>query len=182
MLRLVLAAWCAIAAGCSSPDFARCSVRCSPAGECPRGQVCGADDFCHTDADENCLAADDDASPADDDATEGVDAGIPGIVCDETFTAASGSVSSPAPYPNDFVHAWCIFPAGGDATTLSFSAFSTEASLDVVSVYEADGTLVASASGNTPPPATTSTALAITMTTDSSVAQTGFTASWAPAR
>ena len=180
MLRLILAASCVLA-GCSAPQFVRCNVRCSLAGDCPRGYVCGADDFCHTDSEESCVpGGDDDASPVDDDATPPADAGIPGINCDEMFTGASGTVSSPNPYPHNFVHAWCIFPGGGPSTTLSFTSFSTEASLDLVSVYDADGDLVSTTSGTTAPAPATSTAFAITMTTDGSVASTGFTASWAP--
>ena len=55
----LLAVLAVVEAGCTSPDLGECSVRCNPAGECPAGTACGADDFCHAPGEAaSCLAPD----------------------------------------------------------------------------------------------------------------------------
>ncbi len=103
------------------------------------------------------------------------------LVCDETFTAASGTLTSPNypnQYPNNYTRTWCIQPAGGAAATLHFNAFATEAGYDFVEIKNAAGTQLSRTAGTTAPADATSTLLAVKFTTDSSQTATGFTATW----
>jgi hypothetical protein len=103
------------------------------------------------------------------------------IQCDQTFTASSGTVTSPNfpnNYPNNFSRTYCIQPSGGAAATLTFTAFNTEAGFDFVRIRNASGTQLSNTSGTTAPAPATSTLIAITFTTDASVVRTGWSASW----
>ena len=103
------------------------------------------------------------------------------IQCDQTFTTASGTVTSPNfpnNYPNNFSRTYCIQPSSGAATTLTFSAFNTESGFDFVRIRDASGAQLSNTSGTTAPPAATSTLIAITFTTDGSVVRSGWSASW----
>lgn len=102
----------------------------------------------------------------------------PPPACDETFTGAAGTVSSPNPYPNNFTKTWCIAPASGAAATLTFDSFSTEANYDFVEIRNANGAVLSKTSGTTKPPAATSTKLYVRLTTDGSQTSSGFVASW----
>ncbi|HTE55290.1 MAG TPA: M4 family metallopeptidase [Kofleriaceae bacterium] len=109
------------------------------------------------------------------------DGTTPPVQCDQTFTTASGTVTSPNfpnNYPNNFSRTYCIQPAGGASTTLTFSAFNTEANFDFVTIKNAAGTQLSRTSGTTLPPAATSTLIAITFTSDQSVVRSGWSASW----
>jgi vibriolysin len=109
----------------------------------------------------------------------------PPPTCDETLTAASGTVTSPGynppngRYPNNFARTYCIRPANGLAATLTFTDFFTEPGYDFVTLTDgAPPTDLGTYDGtNTPPPAT-STWIAIRFTTDSSVVERGWSATW----
>jgi len=103
------------------------------------------------------------------------------IQCDQTFTTASGTVTSPNfpnNYPNNFSRTYCIQPASGQATTLTFTAFNTESGFDFVRIRNAAGAQLSNTSGTTLPPPATSTLIAITFTSDESVVRSGWSASW----
>ncbi|MEZ4361765.1 MAG: M4 family metallopeptidase [Kofleriaceae bacterium] len=103
------------------------------------------------------------------------------IVCDETLTAESGTLTSPnypGNYPNNFRRTWCIQPASGNPATLHFTAFNTELGYDFVTIKDAFGTQLSQTSGTTPPPDATSTLLAVRFTSDVSVVRSGFQATW----
>jgi subtilisin family serine protease len=110
---------------------------------------------------------------------------VPPVGCDETLTAAGGTLQSPsfpAPYPNDFARTWCIRPASGAPATLTFRSFDTEASFDFVRITDGTtGQLLASTSGTTAPPPATSSFLKVRFTTDGSVTRPGWQASWSTA-
>ena len=109
------------------------------------------------------------------------DGSVEPIICDETITDENGTLSSPNypnPYPDNFSHIWCIQPASGQPATLHFDAFNTESGYDFVTIKDANGTQLSSTSGATPPPDATSTLLAIKFTSDGSVTQTGWSATW----
>lgn len=104
------------------------------------------------------------------------------IICDETFTTDSGAVASPNfpnNYPNDFSRTYCIQPTSGTPVTLTFPTFDTEFDFDFVTVKDGvTGTVLSETSGSTAPPDATSTFIAIRFTTDSSVVDTGWQATW----
>jgi vibriolysin len=103
------------------------------------------------------------------------------LVCDQTFTAASGTLTSPNypnQYPNNYRRTWCIQPAGGAAATLHFTAFATEAGFDFVEIKNATGIVQSRTAGNTAPADVTSTLIAVKFTSDPSVTGTGFSATW----
>jgi Zn-dependent metalloprotease len=100
--------------------------------------------------------------------------------CDETLTAANGTLTSPnypGQYPNNYTRTWCIRP--GASTTLTFSAFNTESGYDFVSITDGNsGRVLANTSGTTAPGAQSGDFLIVKFTTDSSVTSTGWSASW----
>jgi len=99
--------------------------------------------------------------------------------CDQTLTAASGTITSPnypSNYPNNVKRTWCIQPAS--AATLTFSAFDTESGYDFVTIRDANGQQLSKTSGATKPAAATSTKLYVTFESDGSVVKTGWSASW----
>ncbi|NJM91149.1 MAG: hypothetical protein HC863_02530, partial [Myxococcales bacterium] len=103
------------------------------------------------------------------------------IVCDETFTTDSGTLTSPNhpnTYPNNYRRTWCIQPAGGNAATLHFTTFDTESGYDFVEIKNAAGTQLSRTSGTVAPPDATSTLIAVKFTTDGSVTRPGFSATW----
>lgn len=103
----------------------------------------------------------------------------PAPTCNQTLTAASGTITSqnyPANYPNNVNHTICIQP--GAAATLTFSAFATEQGYDFVTIRDANGVQLSKTSGTTKPANATSTKLFVTFTSDSSVVATGWSASW----
>lgn len=103
------------------------------------------------------------------------------INCDETLTGESGTITSPnypQNYPNNVKHTWCIQPASGSPATLHFDAFDTEANYDFVRIRDANGTELSNTSGSTAPADASSTLIAVTFTSDTSVTKTGFSASW----
>jgi Zn-dependent metalloprotease/subtilisin-like proprotein convertase family protein len=103
------------------------------------------------------------------------------IICDETITTATGTLTSPnhpATYPNNFRRTWCIQPAGGEAANLHFTTFNTESGFDFVEIKNAAGTVVSRTSGTTAPADVTSTLIAVKFTSDSSVTRPGWSASW----
>ena len=110
------------------------------------------------------------------------DGAVEPIVCDETLTAESGTLTSPnfpANYPDNFRRTYCIQPASGSPATLTFTAFNTEAGFDFVRIRDANGANLSNTSGTTAPAAETSTLLAITFSTDGSVTAPGWSADWA---
>jgi Zn-dependent metalloprotease/subtilisin-like proprotein convertase family protein len=103
------------------------------------------------------------------------------IICDETITTSTGTLSSPNfpnPYPNNFRRTWCVQPASGNAATLHFTAFNTESGFDFVELKNAAGTVVSRTSGTTAPADVTSTLIAIKFTSDGSVTRPGWSATW----
>jgi vibriolysin len=103
------------------------------------------------------------------------------LICDETLTAASGTLTSPNypnQYTNNYKRTWCIQPAGGAAATLHFTAFNTEAGYDFVEIKNAAGQQVSRTAGTTAPADVTSTIIAVKFTSDSSQTRTGFSATW----
>ena len=110
------------------------------------------------------------------------DGGTTQPACDETLTGASGTIQSPnfpSAYGNNYSHTWCIQPAGGAATTLTFSAFDTEAGYDFVKITNGvTNAVLANASGATAPAPATATKLIVQFTSDQSVTGTGWRASW----
>ena len=109
------------------------------------------------------------------------DGSVEPIICDETLTDESGTLTSPNypnPYPDNFSHIWCIQPASGQPATLHFDAFNTESGYDFVTIKDANGTQLSSTSGAVPPPDATSTILAIKFTSDGSVVANGWSATW----
>lgn len=103
------------------------------------------------------------------------------LICDETLTAESGTLTSPNypnTYPNNFRRTWCIQPTSGAAATLHFTAFNTEANFDFVLIKNANGDVLSNTSGTVAPPDATSTIIAVKFTTDGSVTRPGFSATW----
>ena len=104
----------------------------------------------------------------------------------ETFTAASGTItdnSGSSDYQNNMTCEKLIQPSGGGAITLTFTAFSTEASYDLVRVYAGSTTsapLLGTFSGSTLPPVLTSSAgsMLLRFTTDGSVVAAGWSATY----
>ena len=109
------------------------------------------------------------------------DGAVEPIICDETLTAESGTLTSPNypnPYPDNFSHIWCIQPASGQPATLHFDAFNTESGYDFVTIKDANSQVLSTTSGTTAPPDATSTLLAVKFTSDGSVTATGWSATW----
>ncbi|HEU5057746.1 MAG TPA: M4 family metallopeptidase, partial [Kofleriaceae bacterium] len=107
------------------------------------------------------------------------DGAVEPIICDETLTAESGTLTSPNypnPYPDNFSHIWCIQPASGQPATLHFDAFNTEAGYDFVVIKDANGAVLSTTSGTTAPADATSTLIAVKFTSDGSVTATGWSA------
>jgi vibriolysin len=106
----------------------------------------------------------------------------PPPTCDETLTAAAGTVTSPNypnNYPNNFARTYCIRPANGLAATLTFTDFVTEAGYDFVTLTDgAPPTDLGTYDDTNTPPPVTSTWIAIRFTTDSSVIERGWSATW----
>lgn len=99
------------------------------------------------------------------------------VSCGTTFNDGSGSSN----YAFFRDCSWLAQAASGNQVTLSFTAFNTELNNDVVKIYDGNSIgapLLAQYSGNTIPPAVTSTGnqLYITFTTNGSVSAQGFTA------
>lgn len=104
------------------------------------------------------------------------------LICDDTFTAESGTVTSPSypnNYPNNFSRTYCIIPTSGTPATLHFTAFNTESGYDFVTLKDGIGNVFSTTSGTTAPADVTSTIIAIKFTTDGSVVRTGWSADWA---
>jgi hypothetical protein len=103
------------------------------------------------------------------------------IQCDETFTAETGTLTSPNysnAYPNNFRRTWCIQPASGRPATLRFDALNTEAGYDFVDIKDANGAQLSSNSGTSTPADSTSTILVVKFTSDGSGTRAGWSASW----
>jgi hypothetical protein len=109
-----------------------------------------------------------------------------GVCVNETFTAASGTVtdnSGASDYLNNMSCDKLIQLPGIGRITLTFTAFSTEAWYDFVRVYAGSTTsapLLGSFSGNNLPPVLTSNAgsMLIRFTTDGSVVAAGWSANY----
>ena len=104
----------------------------------------------------------------------------------ETFTAGSGTItdnSGSSDYQNNMTCEKLIQPTGGGTITLTFTAFSTEATYDLVRVYAGSTTsapLLGTFSGSTLPPVLTSSggSMLIRFTTDGSVVAAGWSATY----
>jgi vibriolysin len=105
----------------------------------------------------------------------------PPPTCDETFTTATGVLTSPNfpnPYPNNYARTWCIRPTTGQAT-LTFTDFNLEAGWDFLTITDGiTGNEIGVYDGTDLPPPATSAWLAVRFTTDTSVTPTGFRATW----
>jgi len=102
------------------------------------------------------------------------------VHCDETFTAETGTVSSPnypAAYPDNYFHTWCIQPASGLPATLTFDAFDLEDGYDLLQTEDATGALFTT-TGTAAPPPVSSTLVVIRFLSDGSLAAGGWHASW----
>lgn len=103
-----------------------------------------------------------------------------------TLTASSGTISDgsgSSNYTDNQSCSWLIQPSDGGKVQLTFSAFTTEATYDMVKVYNgtsAAAQLVGTYSGSTIPAQITSTgnALFVTFTSDASNTAAGWTATW----
>jgi hypothetical protein len=137
----------------------------------------------------NCLVrvSDTDGSPVD--ISNAVFSIIPltsGACFNETFTAATGTVtdnSGSSNYLNNMSCEKLIQPSGGGTITLTFTAFRTEATYDVVRVYNGattSSTLMGTYSGSSLPPVLTSSegSMLITFTTDIGGVETGWSATY----
>ena len=114
--------------------------------------------------------------------------GTPGGCVNETFTAATGTVtdgSGSSNYGNNMTCSKLIQPSGGGIIALTFTSFATEAGYDFVRVYDGattSSTLLGAYSGCSLPPVITSSgpSMLITFTTDASVTAAGWSATYAP--
>jgi hypothetical protein len=103
-----------------------------------------------------------------------------------TFSTTSGTVtdgSGAASYSNNLNCSFLIQPAGATSISLTFTAFSTEATNDVVRVYNGATTgapLLGTYSGSNLPAVLNSTggSMLITFTTNASVTSTGWSANY----
>ena len=94
----------------------------------------------------------------------------------QTLTAASGSFSDgPGTYGDNANCEWFI---SGSGITLSFSGFGTESGYDFVRVYDGSTQLGSFSGSNVPAPLTSSGSMRVVFTSDGSVQDTGFTASY----
>lgn len=103
----------------------------------------------------------------------------PPPTCDQTFTAASGTFTSPNypnNYPNNYSKTWCIDT--GSMATLTFNDFNTEAGYDFVTIRDANAAVVSTTAGTTAPADVTSMKIYVTFASDQSVTRPGFQASW----
>ena len=137
----------------------------------------------------SCLVrvSDTDGSPVDvSNSVFTISTGAGGACINETFTAASGTVtdnSGSSDYQNNMTCEKLIQPTGGGTITLTFTAFSTEASYDLVRVYAGSTTsapLLGTFSGSSLPPVLTSSggSMLIRFTTDGSVVAAGWSATY----
>jgi Zn-dependent metalloprotease len=107
----------------------------------------------------------------------------PPPACDETITNSAGRITSPnfpQAYGNGFSRTWCIVPASGDAVTVEFPTFRTESGYDFVAVRSDEQPEWVRTSGTTAPRAVRGKHIWIRFTTDSSVTETGWEATWTP--
>ena len=110
----------------------------------------------------------------------------PGICINETFTAASGTItdnSGALDYQSNMACEKLIQPSGGGTITLTFTSFATESGYDFVRVYGGTTTsapLLGTFSGSSLPPVLTSSAgsMLIRFTTDGSVVAAGWSATY----
>jgi vibriolysin len=103
------------------------------------------------------------------------------LVCDETLTAESGTITSPNfpdLYPSNFHRTYCIQPQSGNSATLTFSSFDTQAGVDLVRIRDASGAVLSTASGRAAPPPARAPFLAVTFTSDRVASGAGWSASW----
>jgi hypothetical protein len=100
-----------------------------------------------------------------------------------TFSDGSGSSN----YPNNANCEWMIAPYGADSVTITFTAFSTQYTKDVVRVFECQDTScsqsqqLAELSGTYPDIYTVTSLtgyMRVVFTSDGSINSDGFTASW----
>jgi vibriolysin len=110
------------------------------------------------------------------------DGAVEPLICDDTFTTETGTVSSPnypANYPDNFKRTYCVIPASGNPATVTFPVFNTEAGWDFVTVKDGvTGETLSTTSGTTPPPPATSSIITIKFTSDSIINATGWQATW----
>jgi hypothetical protein len=131
--------------------------------------------------------SDTDGSPTDvSNAVFTITAGTSGACVNETFTAATGTVtdnSGPSNYLNNMTCEKLIQPTGGGPITLTFTSFATEAGYDIVRVYNGATTsspLLGTYSGTSLPPVLTSTggSMLIRFTTDWGAVYAGWSATY----
>jgi len=109
------------------------------------------------------------------------DGAVAPINCNETFTTTDGEVTSPqfpGNYPDGTSRTYCIRPDDGVPVTLLFTDFHTEEGFDVVTIRDAAGAVLETASGSTAPAAITAPMFAVTFTSDASVHASGWRAVW----
>ncbi|MEJ7599042.1 MAG: M4 family metallopeptidase [Kofleriaceae bacterium] len=110
------------------------------------------------------------------------DGAVEPLICDDTFTTETGTVTSPnypANYPDNFKRTYCIIPASGNPATVTFTAFNTEAGWDFVTVKDGEtGEVLSTTSGTTPPPPATAKIVSIKFTSDVTITAPGWSASW----
>lgn len=110
------------------------------------------------------------------------DGDVEPLICDETLTTASGTITSPnypSNYPDDYSHIWCIDPPGTQQATLVFDAFFTEDGYDFVEIKNGvTGAVLSTTSGSTAPADATARIVVVKFTTDQSVNESGWTAHW----
>ncbi len=102
--------------------------------------------------------------------------------CDQTITAATGTLASPnhpAGYPANFARTWCLKPPTG-AVRLTFTAFDTEPGYDFVEIRSANGAVLSKSAGTLAPAPAAGTKLYLTFTSDATVQKSGWKASWEP--
>jgi uncharacterized protein (TIGR03382 family) len=106
----------------------------------------------------------------------------PPINCDEEFTTAFGTVTSPNfpdNYPNDADVTSCINP--GFPVNLSFTDFLLETNFDFLTIFDGNtGEVFGTFTGTDTPPDIESSFLVLRFTSDFSVTRTGFSADWVP--
>jgi len=109
------------------------------------------------------------------------------IVCSgqQTLTAASGQVTegSSGEYTSNHACQWLIAPSSGSAVTLHFASFHLEEDYDFLKVYDGDSasaSLLANLHGSTKPDPITAESgkMFLSFTTDGSVNEDGFVASY----
>ncbi|MBX3102302.1 MAG: S8 family serine peptidase [Bacteroidetes bacterium] len=104
----------------------------------------------------------------------------------QTLTENSGSFSDGSGsgnYAHNASCSWRIQPSNGGVVQLNFTSFRTENGYDFVRIYDGSTTsapLLATYSGTTLPASVTSTgnAMLVTFSSDASLAEDGFTATW----